>query len=177
MISARGLHRNSFSSLTFDSVTLSNSDQTEQADNNDVDAEGSPLTVNSRASSIEASSRPDSGVGITTHKSDSSSSPSSATVITLRNVDLAAKAIVTSGSVVTPTKSNRSIASSGFDSAQSDVVTDDSSPIRAMAVTDDSSPIRATAITLPHATQLKVGTKAAVTQPGDIDDTTGRRSR
>ena len=54
--------------LSFYRVTLSTGEQTDQPDANEVDAEGSPLTVNSRSPSVNPDWRSDSGIVVTPEK-------------------------------------------------------------------------------------------------------------
>ena len=138
---------------------MSNSDQTDQADNNNADAEGSPLTVNSRASSVDASSRPDSGVAIIPYDTNGPSSPARAMDVLLND------AIPKSGAVITPEKFKGPVMPSAVDWVQSDVHS------------EKSSPIRPTAITLLDATLVKNGSNTVVTKPGDMEQIAARRSR
>lgn len=131
---------------------MSNSDQTDQADNNDADAEGSPLTINSRASSVDARA-------IIPYDTNGPSSPARATDVLLND------AIPKSGAVITPEKFKGPVMPSAVDWVQSDVHS------------EKSSPIRPTAITLLDATLVKNGSNTVVTKPGDMEQIAARRSR
>lgn len=163
---ARGYPINFFSSLTCYRVTLSNSDQMDLADSNDIAAEGSPLTVNSRASSVDATQRPDSGVGLTPDESNGpvvtnganfstgdaaadKLSPVRATAVTSHIANIAADARPDSGG--------------GNDLGKGD------------DAADKSSPTRPTVVTSHNAT--KAGNNTAITTPADIQQPSNRRSR